>query len=241
VAHIKYHIIGFLLFFCVSSICTFGEYPTIRKAPPVIDAPVIKDTSELAGVWEDKETHNLHTIMKTENGFSVLSVIDYGKGNDSVEQLNLILSEWKDGTLKWGYHIPSTGYYVFFAAVSVDNDRLFIKWGNNDGEGYSRYGRETLRRMMNVPITEPKPDPDKPTEKRQLFGKIYKITGKDIIIASRNPGNVLKIGEQVYVLIDGQKVLLEVTFPMQTVAKCRLHVKSAQFRDRIIANAEVYK
>ena len=216
-----------------------------QKASEIIDpAPVVQGVDLLAGVWEDTETHDLHTIKKTTDGYAVESIIDYGRNGKGVEKMDLVLSEWKDGSLKWGYFVPSTGYHVFFAAVSADKDILLINWANDDGNGNVRKGNESLKRFMAAIPSSDATDaktPAKDTNAKRLYGKIYKISGNEIIVASRNPGANLPMGDVLYVLVNGEKVFLDVVFPMQTIAKCKLKSTSAKFKDKISLNAEVYK
>ncbi|HEY1405953.1 MAG TPA: hypothetical protein VF857_05030 [Spirochaetota bacterium] len=221
-----------------------AEKPTAsaEKASRIVDpSPVIKGVEGLAGVWEDTETHDLHTIKQTADGYSVESIIDYGGNGKEVEKMNLVLSEWKKGSLKWGYFVPSTGYYVFFSAISVNGDKLLIKWANDDGKGNIRKGKDLLKRMMASASENSVSASDAKNPAKLLYGKIYKITGNEIIVASRNPGAVLPIGDVLYLMVDGEKVFLDVVFPMQTVAKCKVKGKSMKFKDRITLNAEVYK
>jgi hypothetical protein len=205
--------------------------------------PAVNGVTFLEGVWEDPETHDLHIIVKKGNKFAVESVASHGSDSKPVERMMIILNEWKNGSLRWGYYVPSTKYRVYFTAVNADKDEMQILWSNDDGTGGIRSGRERLSRMMALPDNGGT-TPDEGTgaaDVKRLFGKVYKIVGNEIIIASRKAGTSLHIGETVYLLIDGKKVFLEVIFPMQTVSKCKVKKESAKSFESIRTNMEVYK
>jgi hypothetical protein len=75
----------------------------------------------------------------------------------------------------------------------------------------------------------------------QLIGKVREIKGGEIIVSSGRAAETMKMGDRVFVIIDGQKAVLEVKFPMQTIAKCAVAPASAKFRDRIAAGMPVFK
>ena len=244
----------FSVLICIFFAATAVSAQRLRSTTvqPANSSPVITGVEGLEGVWEDLETHNLHTIKKTPSGFTVESVINFGNDGTMVEKMNLVLNEWKDGGLKWGYFTPSTGYHVNFEAVKVINDQLVINWNNDDGKGKTLKGTETLHRMMSsvtknsagvrpVAVTPGKPAVAGEDLSKRLFGKIYKINGSDIIVASRTPGSVLQMGDTVFAMINGEKVVLDVVFPMQTVTKCRVQAKSSKYKDQLTLNSEVYK
>ena len=56
---------------------------------------------------------------------------------------------------------------------------------------------------------------------QNAIGKIADIDPRKHEVIVRSP-SVLKIGDRIYVEVDGKKATLNVTFPMQTVAKCSL-------------------
>ncbi|MCU0848762.1 MAG: hypothetical protein MUD12_12825 [Spirochaetes bacterium] len=76
---------------------------------------------------------------------------------------------------------------------------------------------------------------------KQLIGKVREIKGGEIIVSSGSAAETIKMGDRVFVIIDGQKAVLEVKFPMQTIAKCAVAPASAKFRDRIAAGMPVFK
>lgn len=64
------------------------------------------------------------------------------------------------------------------------------------------------------------------SDDEKFIGKTGEInSGKKEVIVNVKSGNVLKMGELLQIETDGGKVTLEVTFPMQTVAKCRIKGK----------------
>jgi hypothetical protein len=56
----------------------------------------------------------------------------------------------------------------------------------------------------------------------RYVGKVRKVKGNEIIISYGSAGDNIKIGDSVYVVIEGKKYFLKVTFPMMTSAKCSL-------------------
>jgi len=56
----------------------------------------------------------------------------------------------------------------------------------------------------------------------KYIGKVRKVKGNEIIISYGSAGENIKIGDSVYVVIDGKKYFLRITFPMMTSAKCSL-------------------
>jgi len=56
----------------------------------------------------------------------------------------------------------------------------------------------------------------------RYVGKVRKVKGNEIIISYGSAGDNIKIGDSVYVVIEGKKYILKVTFPMMTSAKCSL-------------------
>ncbi len=58
--------------------------------------------------------------------------------------------------------------------------------------------------------------------KKQLIGKVHKVGPNEIIISIGLSKKSLAIGEKLFVLIDGKKTILEVTYPMMASAKCKI-------------------
>jgi hypothetical protein len=54
---------------------------------------------------------------------------------------------------------------------------------------------------------------------RQLIGKVGGVSDKEIIV---NCGKSLPMGQRLFIMAGGKRIELEVTFPMMTVAKCRV-------------------
>lgn len=120
--------------------------------------------TDLDGIWVDTETNDLHTIVWKDGRFEVTSVVEQGDGR-SAEKMELRSSEWKDGVLSWSYYVPSTGYTVFFKALSVNKDELITEWINRDSAGVTKSGKETLSRFVEggEPAEGPPAEGDEPT------------------------------------------------------------------------------
>ena len=103
--------------------------------------------ADLDGVWVDTETNDLHTIVWKDGRFEVTSVVEQGDGQE-FETMDLKSSEWKDDVLSWSYYVPSTGYTVYFKAVSVNKNELVTEWINRDSAGVTKSGKETLTRYV---------------------------------------------------------------------------------------------
>jgi hypothetical protein len=52
---------------------------------------------------------------------------------------------------------------------------------------------------------------------KSLVGKIHSINGEEIVLGCKN----VNLGENLFVIVDGRKIYLKVTFPMHTGAKSR--------------------
>jgi outer membrane biogenesis lipoprotein LolB len=100
-------------------------------APPAAVAP-------LAGVWENPETQDRHTIRWQRGHFYVASV-----ESSSGERYVVSEQQWKDGVLRWGYHIPSTHYVITLRTRRVAGSRLELDWSDSDGNTRD----EVLRRV----------------------------------------------------------------------------------------------
>ena len=73
------------------------------------------------------------------------------------------------------------------------------------------------------------------------LGKIYKVNpNRDIIISSPNAFQAFKMGDKVYIIIDSKPVIMTVTFPMMTIAKCRLNAGYENFFNNIYKGLQVY-
>jgi hypothetical protein len=144
----------------------------------------------------------------------------------------------------WSYFVPSTGYTVNFKTVSLHDDKLLIEWSNDDGKGNRKKGYETMKRMMDsaeAAATEVTDKGKKEDLSSRVLGKVYKLSGSEIVVAVSSPRNTVQMGDVIFVVIDGEKVFLDVVFPMQTVSKCRLQKKSAKFAGKIKTNMSVYR
>ncbi len=71
-------------------------------------------------------------------------------------------------------------------------------------------------------------------------GKIIKGRG-EIVVKSKKAGQTIRMGDKMYVRIDGKVAVMEAIFPMQSIAKCRLLPKYRSFLKRLKPNMPVYK
>jgi hypothetical protein len=94
--------------------------------------------AQLAGVWENPETQDRHTIRWQHGRFFVSSV-----ESSSGEQYVISTQQWKDGVLRWDYHIPSTHYIITLRTRRVTARTLELDWADSDG--FTR--EEVLRRV----------------------------------------------------------------------------------------------
>lgn len=134
--------------------CNSPKKETFRKNPEkadniVSENKVNKVIKGLEGVWEDPETHNLHSINRTDNNYTVSSIVNFGSDNKPVENQKVISSRWDGNELNWSYYVPSTKYTVNFRLLYVAENKLKVEWSNDDGNGYKKKGTETLVRMMD--------------------------------------------------------------------------------------------
>jgi len=75
----------------------------------------------------------------------------------------------------------------------------------------------------------------------QLIGKVREVKGAEIIVSSSRAAETMKMGDRIFVIIDGKRVLIDVRFPMQTIAKCSLAGQSAAYQGKITAGMPVFK
>jgi hypothetical protein len=102
-----------------------------RDVPPPAVAP-------LAGVWENPETQDRHTIRWQRGRFFVQAV-----ESSSGERYVIGDQAWADGALRWSYHIPSTHYLITLRTRRVTQQRLELDWSDSDGNTRD----EVLRRV----------------------------------------------------------------------------------------------
>lgn len=76
-------------------------------------------------------------------------------------------------------------------------------------------------------------------EKVGKIGEVNKKT-KEIIVESSEVQEKIQIGTKLYVRIDDKVVIMEATYPMQTVAKCKLAKSDAAYLPRIKKGQEVF-
>jgi hypothetical protein len=198
----------------------------------------------LEGVWEDPETHDLHTIKKLTDGYEVISIIEYGNNGAKVEEMEVKSTLWKDHILSWSYYVPSTGYNVHFSTRLLDGDTLTVEWSNEDGSGGEKSGQETLHRIMSLSSFSPGRDNQSDEfadGNLRPAGKVYKVNDDEVIVASRLAGEIFDVGDILFCLVDGQKVEMTVVSPMQTVSKCLLTADSLKKGLKIHEEMPVYR
>ncbi len=62
---------------------------------------------------------------------------------------------------------------------------------------------------------------DKVDVSKHLIGKVSSVQGNEIIVSSSRAADLIRMGDRLFVMVNGKKVTLIVTFPMMTVAKCK--------------------
>ena len=102
-----------------------------RDAPP-------PQYAALAGVWENPETQDRHTIRWEHGRYNVTSVESSGGEHYVVEHVL-----WRDGVLSWDYHVPSTRYVITLRTRRVVGGNLELDWRDSDGNTRD----EVLRRV----------------------------------------------------------------------------------------------
>ena len=72
------------------------------------------------------------------------------------------------------------------------------------------------------------------------IGSIVSISAgkREVVISTKH---VLKIGELVYVILDGNKVILSATFPMMTSTRCQLEGDDTKYFEKLSKGMPVYK
>jgi hypothetical protein len=88
--------------------------------------------------------------------------------------------------------------------------------------------------------------PATPVEKKiegTLVGivKAVDTAANEIIVSSGRIASMVNIGDTVYMAIDGVKISMEVNFPMQTIAKCKVFEKDRKNITKIKSGDMVYK
>ncbi|MDB4950176.1 MAG: hypothetical protein JWM27_2825 [Gemmatimonadetes bacterium] len=92
----------------------------------------------LAGVWENPETQDRHTIRWERGRYTVASVESSGGERYVVTDV-----QWLDGVLRWGYRLPTTHYLITLRTRRVTPTALELDWADSDGNTRD----ETLRRV----------------------------------------------------------------------------------------------
>lgn len=80
-------------------------------------------------------------------------------------------------------------------------------------------------------------------ERGEKLASVYKISASrnQIVIASPRASLLFKMGDLVYVPTENKDVILTVTFPMQTVAKCKAAGSHAKYISEISKGMPVYR
>ncbi|HOO70479.1 MAG TPA: hypothetical protein PK926_01880 [Spirochaetota bacterium] len=75
------------------------------------------------------------------------------------------------------------------------------------------------------------------------LGTVYQInrSNQEIVVASPRAGLLFKMGDLVYVPTDDKNVILTVTFPMQTVARCKIAKSHQKYGDEIKKGMPVFR
>lgn len=64
---------------------------------------------------------------------------------------------------------------------------------------------------------------------------------REIIVKTPLAAKNIKMGDKLYVRVDGKAVVIQATFPMQTIAKCMLDGKYAGYWGKIVKGMTVYR
>jgi len=194
------------------------------------------DGAGMIGVWEDGETHDLITIKKVNGVPTVVSIID----QDDSSKKKVVSTSFKNGILEFKYYVPSTGYNVTMRTISLSEKGLYYHWDNT----YSK-GDDTLKRMMDIVADDKNAksieNPASKVKKGKLIGKIYKINKDEIIVAVADTSSSLKMGDKLFIIVDDEKINLNVSFPMMTISRCKISGADKKNMDKIKLNAQVYK
>jgi hypothetical protein len=105
-----------------------------RDAPP-------PQYAALAGVWENPETQDRHTIRWEHGRYTVPSVESSGGERYVVEHV-----VWRDGVLSWDYHVPATRYVIILRTRRVNGGTLLLDWSDSDGNTRDEVLRRVHRR-----------------------------------------------------------------------------------------------
>lgn len=76
---------------------------------------------------------------------------------------------------------------------------------------------------------------------KNLAGKVGSVSGSEIVVYTGGDGGGLKIGDRLFLLINDNKVEIEVFFPMMTSAKCRLKNSSTSMRSYVKPGLPVFR
>lgn len=96
-----------------------------RRGEPAPPQPY----ANLAGVWEDPETQDRHTIRWTRGSrFNVTSVESSGGERYTIDRVT-----WAGGVLTWRFRVPGTQYAITLSTKNAGPRTLELNWTDTDG------------------------------------------------------------------------------------------------------------
>jgi len=116
------------------AIMIFAGFTTQKEAITKLKPQDIN--RDLIGDWEDTDTKAITSIREQDGALAVVSVID-----DDHEVFVVLESKMENGTFKWAYKVPSTGYVVNCEVKNVSGDTMNVHWSNNNTSGEQGYKR----------------------------------------------------------------------------------------------------
>lgn len=75
----------------------------------------------------------------------------------------------------------------------------------------------------------------------RLIGMVREVNGREIVVSTGRVSGKVLMGDRLFMVIDGEKAELSVTFPMMTVAKCTLTDRSAKYLPKIAKGSPVFR
>lgn len=101
-------------------------------------------------------------------------------------------------------------------------------------------GNAQIIQMLEKSNSKSTPSYVKAIPKSDQIGSISSVNGakREILISTKR---TLKIGELVYVDVDGNMVIMSATYPMMTSSKCQLEGKDVKYFNKLSRGMPVYK
>lgn len=172
-------------------------------------------------------------------------------GNNNIELANILIERGANVNAQ-----NKGGLTVLHFAVKDNNPvflRLFLEHGGDVnivgkyfGQSLSplqlaeQKGYTQLIQMMKSAESKGATSNIKAIPKSAQIGNINSLNaGKYEVVVSTK--RALKIGELVYVIIDGNMVIMSASFPMMTTSKCQLEGKDTKYFDKLSKGMPVYK